>query len=287
MVSAGLRVTGSRRRQPNVVPRRQGRIAFRRRWVAPAVVTCIAGPHALRSCALEDVYRRDVDLLQPGQWLNDAVINYCYRCLETRFQGPRFLFMDPSVVSFMRLQCEDREEWAELAAGTNMAAREWLFVPVNDNESFDSISSHWSLLVCHARTGRCLHFDSHGTYNHNAAAATADKLHELLWAQTRADPDSGLVAAVEHVRLSPQQTNGCDCGIYVLMVTEWLANALMPRPPGVNAQGEGQEAEPEQQSQQLLLPHCLDALCRDMAAAVHPDAAVAFRVDAYAKIVRK
>ena len=223
-----------------------------------------------------------MELLQPGHWLNDAVINYCYRCLETRFPGPRFLFMDPSVVSFMRLQCEEREEWEELAVGTRVAEREWLFVPVNDNESFQGTSSHWSLLLCHVRTGACAHFDSHGLYNRPAADATAQKLHELLRARPRApdDPDPGPCPAVVHVQQCPQQANGCDCGVYVLMVSEWLANdALAPPPPAADGNHHTHERQ-----HFLLLPDRLDALCLDMAAAVNPAAAAAFRADMYMKL---
>ena len=229
-----------------------------------------------------DIYRRDVELLQTGQWLNDAVINYCLRRLELRF--PSFLlFMDPSIVSFLRLQCEECEEWDELANALLLPSRKWLIVPVNDNEAFDGVSSHWSLLVLYVPNGKLLHFDSFGCYNHNAAVATAEKLFFLL---KRTD-----IPQVERAIPSPQQNNNCDCGVFLLLTAEWLANeiittetttATMTNTTTSHSEGTSSSSDVEE----LALFQNVADLCGRLAIAVNPASAETFRQDTYTSIVR-
>lgn len=219
-----------------------------------------------------DIYRRDVELLQSGQWLNDAVINYCFRRLELRFPS-FFLFVDPSIVSFLRLQCEECEEWDELANALVLSSRKWLFVPVNDNEAFDGISSHWSLLLLYVPNGKILHFDSFGCYNHNAAIRTAEKLFFLL---KRSD-----VPQVERAIPSPQQNNNCDCGVYLLKTAEWIANEIVT----INNTNSNSMETPSFVEELALFQNVAD-LCGRLAIAVNPGSAEAFRQDTYTSIVR-
>lgn len=128
-----------------------------------------------------DIYVSDMELFEPGRWLNDSCINYCFRRLENGGDIPKhFLLMDPAVVSFMRLQCNEDAEFTELANGIELKDRIWLFVPVNDCSSFQEQSNHWSFLLFHTPTGKAFHFDSLGGYNYNAALLTAARILRLL-----------------------------------------------------------------------------------------------------------
>ena len=229
-----------------------------------------------------DIYRRDVELFQTGSWLNDACINYCFRRLELRFPS-FFLFMDPSIVSFLRLQCEECEDWEELANALVLPTRKWLLVPVNDNEAFDGVSSHWSLLLMYVPNGKLLHFDSNGCYNHNAAVATAEKLFFLL---QRTD-----VPHVVRAVPSPQQNNNCDCGVFVLLTSEWLANEIVTTTttidtsssPHVNS--EFSMGESSCVDEMALFRNVAD-LCGRLATVITPASAEAFRQEMYTSIVR-
>lgn len=57
-----------------------------------------------------------------------------------------------------------------------METREWIVTPINDNQSFSSSSSHWSVLLMHVESGRFWHYDSHGQSNYTSASAFAHKL---------------------------------------------------------------------------------------------------------------
>ncbi len=90
----------------------------------------------------------DAMLLKPPGWLNDSCILHLFLRMKHEILGdnPSVLLMDPSVISFLRLQCDTEEEIKELAEGLALRERNALLVPVNDMELFSGGSSHWSLL---------------------------------------------------------------------------------------------------------------------------------------------
>ena len=128
-----------------------------------------------------DIYQSDLELFTACRWLNDSCINYCFRRMEKDGDIPKhFLLMDPAVVAFMRLQCDNDDEFAELASGIELKDRIWLFIPVNDCSSFEALSNHWSFLLFHTPTGKSFHFDSLGGYNNNAAVSTSSRILRCL-----------------------------------------------------------------------------------------------------------
>ena len=125
-----------------------------------------------------DIYDRDLELFHPPNWLNDRCINYCFRRIAHKFTS--IILMDPSVVSFLRIQCEDNEEFAELAEGIELHSKTWLLIPINDSDSFESSSTHWSLLLVHIPSCRIFHYDSSEFYNRSAAEGTSKQVYKLL-----------------------------------------------------------------------------------------------------------
>ena len=173
------------------------------------------------------------------------------------------------------------DEWQELAVGISLSTRRWLLVPVNDNESFDGTSNHWSLLLMFVPTAKCFHFDSHGCYNQKAAEATAEKLYRLL----QKPPES--VVQLQRAIRSPQQMNGHDCGVYVLLAADWLAQQLSNFLSGIEDAVFNSGMPSSGISDEPALLRDLDSLCAQMAVeAVNPVSAENFRQDMYTLIVR-
>lgn len=85
------------------------------------------------------LYTRDVKNFEVGNWLNDACIAFCLRHMEyIDFPtSPYILFMDPSVVSLIKVQSMDEEDLAGISKGLKLSLRKLLFVPTNDNNSFE------------------------------------------------------------------------------------------------------------------------------------------------------
>jgi Ulp1 family protease len=180
-------------------------------------------------CSIDDadVYVRDWKLFRPRNWLNDSCISYCMKMIVRDHAVPsssRILLLDPAVASFLRLQCTEEEEFAEFYAGNNLGDVEFVFVPVNDNQSFSSGSSHWSLLVAHIDSLHYWHFDSHGNYNRNSAQEFSNILSRGL-SSCRSEL-GGLDATFISVP-SAQQRNGYDCGVYTLLNADKIFEHLL------------------------------------------------------------
>lgn len=123
-----------------------------------------------------DIYPHHVEYFGPSQWLDDVCINYCYRSFEEKYLHDRILLLDPSVVSFLRLQLDDEDEFQDFKEGLSFNSKEWLFFPISDSDSFSSMGSHWSLLIWHQTTDNFFYADSSKTYNLASAKEIAKKL---------------------------------------------------------------------------------------------------------------
>lgn len=159
------------------------------------------------------MYPSDAELFKDRNWLNDACISYCFRRIEDEVNFKSIIFMDPSVVSFMMLQAIDDDENDELAISLSIKLKRWIIVPINDNDSFASASTHWSLLLCNINSGFIAHFDSNNSYNFTAACKAARRIRRLLHMDEIVE-NNGFI----QVKCS-QQENGYDCGMYVVIFT--------------------------------------------------------------------
>jgi len=178
-----------------------------------------------------DIYESDAKLFQGRKWLNDSCISLAFKLLAERIitnddassssssnmKKRILLFLNPMIVSFIRLQLDTQEEFEEFAASHNLYDHDWLLLPLNDSLSFEQPSTHWSLLLYHIPTGESLHFDPSAKYNSKSASHFVQTLHEFL-------PRTSL--QVIEVTCCPQQSNSYDCGIYTILFAESLANYL-------------------------------------------------------------
>jgi Ulp1 family protease len=73
--------------------------------------------------------------------------------------------MDPSVLSYFFIQCDEEDEIQEFIVGTKLTSRKWVFLPITNSCSFVEASSHWSLLLLHVPSLSFMHYDSASKYN--------------------------------------------------------------------------------------------------------------------------
>jgi Ulp1 family protease len=168
----------------------------------------------------QDIYDRDLCLFEAGRWLNDACINFCLRRMEEEYGNTAhsILLLDPCIASFLFLQCEDEEEYEDLRINYELDRREWLLIPINNNLEFFGESTHWSLLAVRTIDGCMWHFDSCRQSNYEAAKLQSKKIRALI----KQESSTEIVKAT-----SAQQGNGCDCGVYVLLVARTLVNLII------------------------------------------------------------
>jgi Ulp1 family protease len=128
--------------------------------------------------------------------------------------------MDPVIVSFLLIQVSEKQELDELRKELNIENRSWLIVPITNSDSFQNRSTHWSLLLVNVSKQRFFHFDSCGNINKQASLAIAAKIVDLCCFEATTS------ISVDQVVEFPQQENGSDCGVYLLLGAKILCENL-------------------------------------------------------------
>jgi len=200
------------------------------------------------------IYQSDLNLLDEGQWVNDACINFGMTHLAVRHEGNcqdggsviRMKFLDPSVVSyFMHQLCLSDEDdidelcnlysmWGLSAAKSTpeqMTSGDYqtlvLFIAVNDNNStgFGSGCNHWSFLLAVIVNGKhfFFHFDSSAGYNQQSAIAVSKRIRDIIMVGSNEQSIDDVDVIECRV---PQQVNGYDCGLHTLVTAEVVSEAI-------------------------------------------------------------
>ena len=173
-----------------------------------------------------DILPADVELLAPGKWINASNLHFHSKRLMHKLNAPySMLVMDPIQVSFMKLMdAEDREEFKH---GVGVEAREWILAPVNDASDRQSSGCHWSLILYHTPSNRSLHLDSSGRNCNRTAAEDVARALSLLFGRASSGAASCACPAT-----TPRQADGCSCGVYVMLFTEFVVALLLQAGPG-------------------------------------------------------
>ena len=110
------------------------------------------------------IYESDLELIEDTSgWLNDNCINFAsWLILHGGIENKYVKILDPSVVSFLKLQCTDDDEFEELAIGLNITSEQVIFIPINNCNSLsnNATGTHWSLLVLLITQMIGIHLDS-------------------------------------------------------------------------------------------------------------------------------
>lgn len=167
------------------------------------------------------------DAFASRTWLDDENISAVYgRLLQqtARTSLDPVLLLDPSVAFWLALSKRGADGVQEAVGGLELGAREVVLCPINDcrHGLRGDSGMHWTLLVCVARrssTGRqefeFLHYNSDESLGQRS----------FRQAQRVAEQLGGGTAKVRS-RPCAQQANCFDCGIYVLLFSEVILNAM-------------------------------------------------------------
>mmetsp|Transcript_73245 Transcript_73245/g.171716 ORF Transcript_73245/g.171716 Transcript_73245/m.171716 type:complete len:187 (+) Transcript_73245:54-614(+) len=140
---------------------------------------------ALVSWKTARVTRDDLDLLCPGNWLNDAVIGFWTEYLSTApppagLGDPDILLVDAASANWMAAE-DDEEDVADALTNLEVQRKKMVLVPVSDRQDKgESLyqGTHWALLAL-TREGEetCAgYYDSMGSSNLPQASALAKKI---------------------------------------------------------------------------------------------------------------
>lgn len=188
-------------------------------------------PQLVASLGGVALYAHDLATLEPGQWLNDAVLSFVGEHLMARQPpaiasvsgGARLGVVCLDALSGPLLLALDDDELAALASKLGLARAAAVLIPLSDVSSaaYSAASgSHWTLLAWAVRGGWA-HFDSAppargGGANAHVAARLAQRLDSVL---------GGGGEIVVFAAACPRQLNDADCGAHVAWIMERLASS--------------------------------------------------------------
>jgi hypothetical protein len=213
------------------------------------------------------LYPKDLEYFQDSNWLNDNCMNFVFHWYQhslhssaanstaSAFQSSQLainplLFLDPSVISHIRCQVLDADDIRDLHRGLKLSSRSHLFIPCNDQSSFTSSSTHWSLLLIDLIDRQVYSLDSMSPSNSHTMGVIAKIICQdlLSWSSLPSLQPLMLFPFLHRDTVPstisvqcPQQTNSYDCGIYVLLYALHIAQLLSPL----------------QQQPQALTPHLI------------------------------
>jgi sentrin-specific protease 8 len=152
------------------------------------------------------LYQDDVQSCLPGNWVKDSIIEYQYERWERDLFNnyPKIAFVRPALVYLLQSTKSD--------VGLDLTSKSLIFFPVNDGILDQSTGSHWSLLIYKKSSNTFYYYDSMNNYNLKVAIAIKTAIEGIFPAGSK------LVQIA-----TPEQSNGYDCGIYVLAITRILA----------------------------------------------------------------
>lgn len=217
----------------------------------------------IRVCQIDDVtlYLPDLLNLLDDEWLSDSNIGWVYVFLYNayilpllfqRLSDSKFIYYKNEKMEFVSPICLLLPTFTFLIANhpdpidlvkcnvlpAGMSEAQFVFCPLNDNDDFGSSDggSHWSLVVfvkllsnsnanSKEYVQKALVFDSMFEANASETTNLVSNMAKLLY--NPKDPKCSMDWDTIHVRNTPQQTNGSDCGVYVSSVTSVLISQLV------------------------------------------------------------
>jgi len=136
-------------------------------------------------------------------WLTDEEIEHAYQEIRKEItNSPEIQLVNPSVVRVIQEGGEISEE---------LKNAKIIFFPINNSENHETSDSgnHWTLLVYDKKSGVFLNYNSlEFTLTPKNAMKVAERFHE------KANLEAWHIVVNE--KEIPRQTNGADCGVYVI-----------------------------------------------------------------------
>lgn len=179
---------------------------------------------------------RDVNLLKPPNWLNDALIGFAFEYLFNQLTDDlkeAVALISPEVTHFIKLSTSpDDDNDDEVSIPLEMfleplllETKRFVLMAINDQTDSDAPGgTHWSLLVYARSADVFVHFDS-ASSNSADASRVAERVSPFL--RSRSPMSSSSSVRVIDSPNALKQSNGFDCGMFVICHAERLIDALL------------------------------------------------------------
>ncbi|KAG8291811.1 SUMO1 sentrin specific peptidase 8 [Homalodisca vitripennis] len=149
-----------------------------------------------------------------SKYITDDSIDVYYNMLTSKVVKQEILLMNPVITQAVKC-LNDTDIFVEPLQIRN---RSFIFFPISDSPVNDEVGgSHWSLLMYEREHNGFFYFDSIGDYNFPHAEQFVKNISKHL----------GLEETTPiHKVAVPQQNNGVDCGIYMLIFGDILIQLI-------------------------------------------------------------
>lgn len=168
------------------------------------------------------LYTSDFKLLDKSGWLNDRIIGFVYEYYEYEkyeqiVEVNKILgLLNPSVVQLIKLSQSLDEAICCFLEPLEANKKQILLLPINNNLDPNNYGgSHWSLIAINKATQTFIHYDSIIGSNKQHALKLFKKLKDYFNCNKFQD----------EFKL-PQQQNSSDCGVYVCVLSDLIANFI-------------------------------------------------------------
>ncbi|XP_014609295.1 PREDICTED: sentrin-specific protease 8-like [Polistes canadensis] len=162
----------------------------------------------------------DVNLLRGEYWLNDNIIGFYLEYLHDHLNVPNkneILYISPELTQLLKMT--NPSQYDIFLKPINAHTKKFIFFPLNNLNRKDAAGgSHWSLLVYSKPENTYFHLDSFQDTNGSIASTFTNNL--MLYFNCKND-----TKFIE--KDCPQQTNGYDCGLYVLCFIDIISHHVL------------------------------------------------------------
>ena len=161
------------------------------------------------------VTKKDIETLSPHTYLNDLIISFYYEIIQERYPSNDITFLDPAVSMSIILDSDNDNDLEDLKEciflPLELNKKKFIFAPINDNTKlqYTCSGSHWTLNVVDVDNSIIYYLDS--TNGNVSNAHTFHRRLERLF---------GKKFEFVHGLETQYQTNGYDCGMFLLGFTE-------------------------------------------------------------------
>jgi len=154
----------------------------------------------------------DIESIKERGWITDKIVKYVFNELQMKYINVRksknIMLVEPIIAQLIK-STSDEDTTEETISGSGIRKADWVFFPLNNNESDEVGGTHWSLLLYNKNVNTFYHYDPMKGMNGRSVDEIIKKLNKGENRKT----------IIYHMACT-SQTNGFDCGIYTLMFSE-------------------------------------------------------------------
>jgi len=174
-----------------------------------------------------DMTYAKIQVLKPGTWLNDEVINFYMSMLQERdsqlaVEGRR---TSHYFNSFFMSKLLEREQYAysnvrRWSKSFDVFSKDKIFIPVNIH------NTHWTMAVVFIVKKEVHYYDSMSGSGRKYLSALQQWLKDEAKDKKGVDLDTADWKLLDREPDVPQQSNGYDCGVFSIMCADYLSDDL-------------------------------------------------------------